>query len=201
MTMHKSKGLEADVVFVYGGFSPVADRGVRRYTRDGRRAAVVGKGRRQAVVDAIKSEARVRGPAPLLRGADAGPQAAGAAVRRRRRGRAAPTTTASSSGRSTAATRTSTAACARWRRAARRTTSRCATCRSIRARPATRCGRARAWGCSPGRRPRSRRCRSAAAELARLARERLGPSTTSYSRIKHAGRRLPPADRDARRRP
>ncbi len=57
MTMHKSKGLEADVVFVYGGFSPVQGRGVRLYTRDGRRAAVVGKGRRQAVADAIKREA------------------------------------------------------------------------------------------------------------------------------------------------
>ncbi|HVV16051.1 MAG TPA: UvrD-helicase domain-containing protein [Polyangia bacterium] len=57
MTMHKSKGLEADVVFVYGGFSPVQGRGVRLYTRDGQRAAVVGKGRRQAVAEAIKREA------------------------------------------------------------------------------------------------------------------------------------------------
>ncbi len=57
MTMHKSKGLEADVVFVYGGFSPVQSRGVRLYTREGRRAAVVGKGRRQAIADAIRREA------------------------------------------------------------------------------------------------------------------------------------------------
>ncbi len=57
MTMHKSKGLEADVVFVYGGFSPVQSWGVRLYTREGQRAAVVGKGRRQAVADAIKREA------------------------------------------------------------------------------------------------------------------------------------------------
>jgi exodeoxyribonuclease V beta subunit len=57
MTMHKSKGLEADVVFVYGGFSPVLGRGVRLYTRDGQRAAVVGKGRRQAIAEAIRREA------------------------------------------------------------------------------------------------------------------------------------------------
>ena len=57
LTMHKSKGLEADVVFVYGGFSPVQGRGVRVYTREGARAAVVGKGRRQAIADAIKREA------------------------------------------------------------------------------------------------------------------------------------------------
>ncbi len=57
LTMHKAKGLEADVVFVYGGFSPVQGRGLRVYTRDGARAAVVGRGRRQAVADAVKREA------------------------------------------------------------------------------------------------------------------------------------------------
>ena len=33
MTVHKAKGLEAEVVFLYGGFSAVQDRGVRQYTR------------------------------------------------------------------------------------------------------------------------------------------------------------------------
>ena len=34
MTMHKAKGLEADVVFVYGGFSPGPGGGSRLYTDD-----------------------------------------------------------------------------------------------------------------------------------------------------------------------
>jgi exodeoxyribonuclease V beta subunit len=57
MTMHKSKGLEADVVFVYGGFSPFRGGGLRVFTQDGRRTATLGRARRQAVTDAIKREA------------------------------------------------------------------------------------------------------------------------------------------------
>ncbi len=57
MTMHKSKGLEADVVFVYGGFSPVRGGGLRVFTQDGDRVAVIGRARRQAITDAIKREA------------------------------------------------------------------------------------------------------------------------------------------------
>ncbi|HXJ18970.1 MAG TPA: UvrD-helicase domain-containing protein [Polyangia bacterium] len=57
MTMHKSKGLEADYVFVYGGFSPFRGGGLRVFTQDGQRAAVLGRARRQAITDAIKRDA------------------------------------------------------------------------------------------------------------------------------------------------
>ena len=42
MTMHKAKGLEAEVVFLYGGYSPSPNRGVRSYTEAGARVATAG---------------------------------------------------------------------------------------------------------------------------------------------------------------
>jgi exodeoxyribonuclease V beta subunit len=56
MTMHKAKGLEADIVFLYGGYSPSPNRGVRSYIVDGKRLALAGPPRRAAVVDLIKKE-------------------------------------------------------------------------------------------------------------------------------------------------
>ena len=56
MTMHKAKGLEADIVFVYGGYSPSPNRGVRSYVTDGKRLALAGPPRRKAIVDLIKQE-------------------------------------------------------------------------------------------------------------------------------------------------
>jgi exodeoxyribonuclease V beta subunit len=56
MTMHKAKGLEADVVFLYGGYSPSPNRGVRSYLADGKRLALAGLPRRKAVVELIKRE-------------------------------------------------------------------------------------------------------------------------------------------------
>jgi exodeoxyribonuclease V beta subunit len=56
MTMHKAKGLEADVVFIYGGYSAPPNRGIRTYGSDGTRFALAGRPRRAAVVDLIKRE-------------------------------------------------------------------------------------------------------------------------------------------------
>ncbi|HVV50144.1 MAG TPA: UvrD-helicase domain-containing protein [Polyangia bacterium] len=56
MTMHKAKGLEAEVVFLYGGFSPSPNRGVRHYTTGGARLATAGRPRTNALADLIKGE-------------------------------------------------------------------------------------------------------------------------------------------------
>jgi exodeoxyribonuclease V beta subunit len=56
MTMHKAKGLEADVVFLYGGYSPSPNRGVRSYTADGARWALAGAPRDETVVELLKHE-------------------------------------------------------------------------------------------------------------------------------------------------
>ena len=45
MTMHRAKGLEADVVFVYGGFGPAPNDRVRSYVVDGQRRRVAGRPR------------------------------------------------------------------------------------------------------------------------------------------------------------
>jgi exodeoxyribonuclease V beta subunit len=54
MTMHRAKGLEADVVFVYGGFGPSPNDRVRSYVIDGERRRVAGRPRQQAIADLIK---------------------------------------------------------------------------------------------------------------------------------------------------
>ncbi|HEY4394679.1 MAG TPA: UvrD-helicase domain-containing protein, partial [Polyangia bacterium] len=56
MTVHKAKGLEADVVFLYGGFSPSPNRGVRQYTAGGARLATAGRPRKNALAELIKHE-------------------------------------------------------------------------------------------------------------------------------------------------
>ena len=56
MTMHKAKGLEAEVVFLYGGYSPSPNRGVRHYTDAGSRVATAGRPRTNALGDLIKRE-------------------------------------------------------------------------------------------------------------------------------------------------
>ncbi len=56
MTMHRAKGLEADVVFVYGGFGPSPNDRVRSYVVDGQRLRVAGRPRRQAIADLIKND-------------------------------------------------------------------------------------------------------------------------------------------------
>jgi exodeoxyribonuclease V beta subunit len=57
MTIHKAKGLEAEVVFLYGGFSPFSQRGgVRHYTAGGARLAVAGRPRQAAIAERIKDE-------------------------------------------------------------------------------------------------------------------------------------------------
>jgi exodeoxyribonuclease V beta subunit len=56
MTMHKAKGLEADVVFVYGGFSAAGNGGVRTYTADSQRFLLAGRPRRRRIQDLIKRE-------------------------------------------------------------------------------------------------------------------------------------------------
>ena len=76
MTLHKAKGLEADVVFLYGGFWPRPGDLVRSYTIDrpphaAGRAAAPPRGRRPRQPRAGRG-----GPAPLLRGAHARPPAA-----------------------------------------------------------------------------------------------------------------------------
>ncbi|HSY39676.1 MAG TPA: 3'-5' exonuclease, partial [Polyangia bacterium] len=56
MTMHKAKGLEAEVVFLYGGYSPSPNKGVRHYTDAGSRVATAGRPRTNALGDLIKRE-------------------------------------------------------------------------------------------------------------------------------------------------
>jgi exodeoxyribonuclease V beta subunit len=56
MTMHKAKGLEAEVVFLYGGYSPSPNRGVRHYTDAGSRVATAGRPRSNALGELIKRE-------------------------------------------------------------------------------------------------------------------------------------------------
>jgi exodeoxyribonuclease V beta subunit len=56
MTMHKAKGLEAEVVFLYGGYSPSPNRGVRHYTDAGSRVATAGRPRTRGLVELIKRE-------------------------------------------------------------------------------------------------------------------------------------------------
>ena len=56
MTMHKAKGLEAEVVFLYGGYSPSPNKGVRHYTDAGSRVATAGRPRTKALVELIKRE-------------------------------------------------------------------------------------------------------------------------------------------------
>lgn len=58
MTMHKSKGLEAEVVFVWGGFGAAKARGMARYHDDGRRVLHVGRlhGRASELVEREAAE-------------------------------------------------------------------------------------------------------------------------------------------------
>ena len=56
MTMHKAKGLEAEVVFLYGGYSPSPNKGVRHYTDAGSRVATAGRPRSNALGELIKRE-------------------------------------------------------------------------------------------------------------------------------------------------
>jgi exodeoxyribonuclease V beta subunit len=56
MTMHKAKGLEAEVVFLYGGYSPSPNKGVRQYTDAGSRVATAGRPRTKALTELIKRE-------------------------------------------------------------------------------------------------------------------------------------------------
>jgi exodeoxyribonuclease V beta subunit len=57
MTMHKAKGLEADVVFLYGGFAAWRGlRKVRAYSDQGQRLSYVGRPRRLQLEDRLKAE-------------------------------------------------------------------------------------------------------------------------------------------------
>jgi exodeoxyribonuclease V beta subunit len=56
MTMHKAKGLEAEVVFLYGGYSPSPNSGVRHYTDGGVRVAFAGRPRHASVAQLIADE-------------------------------------------------------------------------------------------------------------------------------------------------
>jgi exodeoxyribonuclease V beta subunit len=56
MTMHKAKGLEAEVVFLYGGYSPSPNRGVRQYTEGGVRLAVAGRPRLERTIKLVADE-------------------------------------------------------------------------------------------------------------------------------------------------
>jgi exodeoxyribonuclease V beta subunit len=56
MTMHKAKGLEAEVVFLYGGYSPSPNKGVRHYTDGGVRVAIAGRPRQERVTQLIADE-------------------------------------------------------------------------------------------------------------------------------------------------
>ncbi len=56
MTMHAAKGLEADVVFVYGGFGPAPTDTVRTYAIDGRRQRLAGRPRLAAIKELVKRE-------------------------------------------------------------------------------------------------------------------------------------------------
>ena len=57
MTMHRAKGLEADVVFVYGGFNQTGRDVVRSFVdADGQRRRLAGQPRLPAVLDLIKRD-------------------------------------------------------------------------------------------------------------------------------------------------
>jgi exodeoxyribonuclease V beta subunit len=56
MSIHKSKGLEADHVFVYGAFSPWRGTQVRAFERDGKRWLFAGRPRRGALVQDLARE-------------------------------------------------------------------------------------------------------------------------------------------------
>ncbi len=56
MTMHKAKGLEAEVVFLYGGYSPSPNKGVRHYTEAGVRVAIAGRPRLERVTKLVADE-------------------------------------------------------------------------------------------------------------------------------------------------
>ena len=56
MTVHKAKGLEAEVVFLYGGFSAVQDRGVRQFTDGGVRLAIAGRPRHPRTAALLAAE-------------------------------------------------------------------------------------------------------------------------------------------------
>ena len=198
MTMHQAKGLEADVVFVYGGFSPAPNDGVRSYVGRRPRLAAGGPPAPQAHRRPHQARARRRGPAPLLRRADARAASGstcptrarcrerGAAVRRRHAG--------GSTGGSPAATGTSTAGCAScWPSPTPRRLFDAATSpierAPRRAPPAAPPRRSPPGGPSPTPSPID-----ADPALARAAaRARAGAVTTSYSRIKqaHGGYRPP----------
>jgi exodeoxyribonuclease V beta subunit len=56
MSIHKSKGLEADHVFLYGAFSPWRGAKVQAFERDARRWLFAGRPRRAALAAALKRE-------------------------------------------------------------------------------------------------------------------------------------------------
>jgi exodeoxyribonuclease V beta subunit len=56
MSIHKSKGLEADHVFVYGAFTPFRGSQLRLFERDGKRWLYAGRPRRSALEEAIGRE-------------------------------------------------------------------------------------------------------------------------------------------------
>jgi exodeoxyribonuclease V beta subunit len=57
MSIHKSKGLEADHVFLYGAFSPWRGAKVQTFEREGRRWLFAGKPRRAALGEALRRDA------------------------------------------------------------------------------------------------------------------------------------------------
>lgn len=57
MTMHKSKGLQATVVFLYGGYGRRPSSGLRPVHYEGERIAVFGNGHTRALEAAVKNEA------------------------------------------------------------------------------------------------------------------------------------------------
>jgi exodeoxyribonuclease V beta subunit len=56
MSIHKSKGLEADHVFLYGAFTPWRGAQVRLFERDGRRWLFTGRPRRAALEESLERE-------------------------------------------------------------------------------------------------------------------------------------------------
>ncbi len=56
MTVHRAKGLEADYVFLYGGFGPGPRDEVLTYSVGAGRARLAGRPRRAAIVDLVKRE-------------------------------------------------------------------------------------------------------------------------------------------------
>jgi exodeoxyribonuclease V beta subunit len=58
MTMHKAKGLEADVVFLYGAFTPFKGQGVKAYQRGGERVLHAGVPRRAEIEEALAAESQ-----------------------------------------------------------------------------------------------------------------------------------------------